>query len=155
MRSLLTAQTPTASLLTALALAAALLTAGCAALDNSPDARIPPPPGEVKPRMLQRAGAHGPAARGADGWIVTVTPQELAALGFGQQMELDVQAPDVVYVVDYQRIDQLDGVFARTAGGLLPLRALLKDRHDAGRVVLRTKKKAPASQPADGDDCGA
>lgn len=137
----------------------------CATLDNSPDGwamRLESPTAASETGTLERATstrptavkAHGPAVRGPDGWVVSVTPQELAALGFGQQMELDVQARDVVYVVDYQRISQLDGVFARTAGGLLPLRTLLKKQHEAGRVVLRTRKAAaPASQPAE-PECG-
>lgn len=133
--------------------------AGCATLDNSRDryaldaAADTPSRGPVE--RLAVDAAHGPATRVSDGWVVTVTPQELAALGFGQQMELDVQAPGVVYVVDYQRIGQLDGVFARTAGGLLPLRALLKDEYEAGRVVLRTPEPTPPTpQPTDAD-CGA
>lgn len=130
-----------------LPLAACLaLFTGCATFDQAADGGTLHPPDAPTARGPV---AHGPAVRGPDGWVVTVTPSELAALGLGQQMELDVQAPDIVYVIDYQRLEQLDAVFARTAFGLFPLRALLTDENDAGRVVLRTRRKpTPASQPA-------
>ncbi len=135
-----------------IAAAAVLLLPSCASFDNSPDGRALAPHDDA---YLAASAAHGPAARGPGGWVVSVTPQELAALGFGQQMELDVQAPGVVYVVDYHRISQLDGVFARTAGGLMPLRALLKEQHEAGRVVLRTRPaEVPSTQPVDDKECG-
>ena len=72
-------------------------------------------------------------------------------------MELDALAPDVVYVVDYGRADQLDAVFARTMGGLMPIRMLLPAVRQRGRVVLRTRPgempesstggEAPAPRP--------
>lgn len=74
-----------------------------------------------------------------DGWVVTVTPEELAALGAGR-MELDTRAADVVYVVGYGRVDQLDAVFARTLGGLMPLRMLIPELRDAGKIVLRNRE---------------
>lgn len=128
---------------------------GCATLDGGADRLTAHPPDEA---TASSTSAHGPAVRGPDGWVVSVTPEELAALGLGQQMELDIQAPGVVYIVDYQRLGQLDNVFARTAFGLLPLRALLEKHYAAGRVVLRTAPDAqPASQPAveTSGDCDA
>lgn len=87
-------------------------------------------------------GAYAPH----DGWIVTVTPEELAALGAGR-MELDTRAPDVVYVVGYGRVDQLDAVFARTLGGLMPLRMLIPELREAGKIVLRNREgELPESQ---------
>lgn len=128
--------------------------AGCATLDGAPGRRYHPPAEQAALPAHMAPTAHGPAARGSENWVVSVTPEELAALGLGQQMELDVQAPGVVYVVDYRRLGQLDGVFARTASGLFPLRALLKEEYDAGRVVLRTRREhdlveKPASQPTE------
>jgi len=133
---------PTLTRLAPLTLLASL-SFGCAALDNTKPSPWTPTNQTARP-------AHGPRLSD-NGWVVTVTADELAALGLGQQMELDVRAPDVVYVVDYGRAEQLDAVFARTPHGLLPLRGLMPDETDgAGRVVLRTTSKAasqPTSQP--------
>lgn len=140
----------------ALAVLCAALAGGCATLDGGADPATLAAPDAPAERVV--APAHGPRA-GPDGWVVTVTPRELAALGLGRQhMELDIQAPDVVYVVDYHRLEQLDAVFARTAWGLFPLRHLLSEHHRAGRVVLRTpsreapggpKPRRPSEQPSD------
>lgn len=109
------------------------LTAGCATFDQGADERYG---GGGIP------GTYAPH----DGWVVTVTPEELAALGAGR-MELDTRAPDVVYVVGYGRVDQLDAVFARTLGGLMPLRMLIPELRDAGKIVLRNREgELPESQ---------
>lgn len=109
----------------------ALLASACASIDGAAD-------GDT---LHAATAAHGPRAA-PGGWVVVVTAAELAALGVGQKMELDAQAPDVVYVVDYGRADQLDAVFARTLGGLMPIRMLLPDLAERGRVVLRTRPGA-------------
>jgi hypothetical protein len=128
-------------------LTAALLASGCASLDGGAD----------DDTLHASVAAHGPAIKSGGGWVVVVTAAELAALGAGQKMELDALAPDVVYVVDYGRADQLDAVFARTMGGLMPIRMLLPAVRQRGRVVLRTRPgempesstggEAPAPRP--------
>lgn len=90
------------------------------------------------------APAHGPTA-GPNGWVVTVTPEELAALGMGQQMELDMQARGVVYVVDYWQVEHLDAVMTRTGYGWLPLSLFVAPDKEQGRVVL--KAGPPESAP--------
>lgn len=95
------------------------------------------------------APAHGPTA-GADGWVVSITPEELEALGMGQHMELDMRAPEVVYVVDYWQIEHLDVVLAKTGRGWLPLSLFVKPEKEKGRVVL---KAGPRETPPDATSC--
>ncbi|MCB9554167.1 MAG: hypothetical protein R3F65_06435 [bacterium] len=121
--------------------ALALLASACASIDGAAD-------GDT---LHAHAAAHGPRAAPGGGWVVVVTAAELAALGVGQKMELDAQAPDVVYVVDYGRADQLDAVFARTLGGLMPIRMLLPELAERGRVVLRTRPGAMPESTVGGE----
>ena len=91
--------------------------------------------------------ALGPERPKPDRYVVTVTQAELAALGLGQRMELEMRAPDVMYVVEFGRIEQLDALFAQTIWGRRPVREIVPVEEKGGKLVLMTAASDDAPAP--------